>query len=120
MTRHITLAQQRLALGALAQLSAAFGHLPGAHFSLNTIFPDQVDISLHDGVTAFEPWREALGIPSESVQFNGDGKAMHLKAITTFAGATVELIGFIEAVPTEDNAGDPQAAAQHTTDRRTK
>jgi hypothetical protein len=99
MTRTITLAEQRVALTALAQLSAAFGHLPGAHFSLNTIFPQQVDISLHEGLDAFEVWREALGIASEDVQIRDGKSSAHLKAVTQFAGATVELIGYTDPLP---------------------
>lgn len=104
MTRQITVAEQRVALAALAQLSAAFGHLPGAHFSLSTIFPNQVDISLHDGLNDFEPWREALGIPAEDVQIQSRKTAMNLKAVTTFAGAKVELVGYADPLPARDAA----------------
>lgn len=104
MTRHITLAEQRVALDALAQLSAAFGHLPGAHIGLNTIFPNRVDISLHDGLNAFEAWREALGIAAEDVQIQQRKTAMNLKAVTTFAGATVELIGYADPLSVQEAA----------------
>jgi hypothetical protein len=103
VTRKITLAQQRTALAALTYMSGAFGHLPGAHFALSTIYPDQVDISLHDGASDFEVWREALGIPTDAVQLKGR-EAPHLKATAAFAGATVELIAYTVDIPAGDAA----------------
>jgi len=79
--------------------------LPGAHFGVSTIFPNQLDISLHDGLGAFELWREALGIPADAVKFSARNTAMNLKATTTFAGATVELIGYADPLPNQNVNG---------------
>jgi len=98
------LAEQLPALDALAQITAAFAHLPAADFHLSRITHEQLDISLHDDLDAFEQWRAALGIPAETVDYqHRPGRAhMTLKASTTFAGATVELVGFAPALPAPD------------------
>lgn len=102
-----TLAQQRPALGALAQMAGAFAHLPGAHLDISPTYPDQLTISVHDDLGAFEVWREALGITPDAVSYKALTSHMHIKAEGTFAGAAVELVGYAPALPVPDGGERP-------------
>lgn len=95
-----TFGDQLAALDALAQLTSAFGHLPPADVNLSPITPDELAISIHDDLSGFEQWRTALGIAAEDVDHSQRPGRSHmtLKATTTFAGATVELVGYAPAL----------------------
>jgi hypothetical protein len=97
-----TLAVQLPAADALAQITAALGHLPAADFGLSPITPDRLDISIHDNLDGFEQWRAALGIAAADVEHQQRPRSAHmtLRGRTTFAGATIELVGYAPALPT--------------------
>ena len=95
-TARPALAEQLAALEALIVIGRTFAHLPGAYLELNPIFPDVIAIRLHDDLDGFEQWRTALGIAEDDVdhQQRPGSRHMTLKATTTFARATVELIAY--------------------------
>lgn len=95
-----TFADQFPALGALAQMTAAFGHLPAADINISPLTPDEVTISVHDDLDGFERWRAALGIATADIdhQQRPGRSHMTLKAVATFGGATVELVGYAPAL----------------------
>lgn len=94
------LAAQLTALEALIVIGRTFAHLPGVDINLSPITPRELTLSVHDDLDAFEQWRAALGIAAEDVDHSqrpGSGH-MVLKARTTFARATVELVGYAPAL----------------------
>lgn len=113
ITRHVTVADQRMALEALSAILRVFGHLPGAHFGISTIYPDRVDISCHDGLADFELWRETLGIPAQSVRFRCNDTTTNLTAPGSYAGASIQLNGF---APTPHDVAQPRSVQPN--DRR--
>jgi hypothetical protein len=111
MSALATLAVQRTALDALAQITAAFGHLPVACFSVGDVFPDQLCIDVHDDLDHFETWRTALGIPADTVDYSTTTLSMALKAYGSFGGAEVRLIGFAPLLPAPVAEAAPGGAA---------
>jgi hypothetical protein len=99
MNEAVTLADQRRALEALAQIAAAFGHLPAACFDIGDVFPDRIDISVHDDLGAFEAWRVALGIPADAVEFGTMTNRTYLIGRGSFAGVAVKLTGYAAPLP---------------------
>lgn len=95
------LAAQLTAVEALAVIGRTFAHLPGIDVNLSPITPGEVTLSVHDDLDAFEQWRAALGIAAADVDHcQRPGRAhMTLKGRTTFARATVELVGYAPALP---------------------
>jgi hypothetical protein len=79
--------------------------LPAADFQVGTIYRDQVRISIHRDLTAFETWRTALRIPEADVNSHTYDGQMSLTARTTMYGATVELVGYAPALPEQDRGG---------------
>jgi hypothetical protein len=98
------LATQLVALEALTVIGRTFAGLPAADISLSPITPDALTISLHDNLDGFEQWRTALGIAADDIEHRQrPGRAhMTLKATTTFARATVALVGYATALPAPD------------------
>ena len=101
-----TFGDQLAALDALAQLTSAFGHLPPADVHISPITPDELTLSIHDNLDGFEQWRGALGIAAEDVDHSQRPGRSHmtLRARTTFAGATVELVAYAPAMNTVGGA----------------
>jgi hypothetical protein len=100
------LATQLTALEALIVIGRTFAHLPAVTINLSPIYPGELVLSIHDDIDAFEQWRAALGIAVEDVDYcQRPGRDhMHLKAKTTFARATVELVGYAPALPEKGGA----------------
>ena len=99
-----TFADQLAAADALAQITAAMGHLPPADIGLSPITPDRLNISIHDDLDAFERWRTALGFPTGAVDYVPRRGHMTVRVTGPFAGATVELVGFAPPLPTPGGA----------------
>ncbi|MEV0175004.1 hypothetical protein AB0I00_28285 [Streptomyces sp. NPDC050803] len=98
MSEALTLDDLAVALRALRLLALDFGHLPAPVVNVSDIFPNRLKLSFHDGLDAFESWREALGIAPDAVTHgmqNGEHTRV-LKASVEYAGATLELTGFAE------------------------
>ena len=51
---------------------------------------------VHDDLSGFETWRDALGIVPDDVDYHeqSDGRTRVLKASAAYAGAVLELIGY--------------------------
>jgi hypothetical protein len=84
------------ALLALRVLSAEYPDLPAPCVSVSTVYPDRLDLALHDDLSAFEAWREALGIDPGAVAYGeqSGGRTRVLSALTDYAGARIRLTGF--------------------------
>lgn len=102
-----TVATQLTALEALIVIGRTCATLPAAHFEVGTIYPEQVRISLHHDLPAFEAWRAALRIPEADVEHRTYDRQMSLTACTTMYGATVELVGYAPALPERDRGERP-------------
>ncbi|WP_330290539.1 hypothetical protein [Streptomyces sp. NBC_00576] len=108
MSENLTLDGMAVALRALRLLAVDFGHLPAPHVDLSTIFPDHVQLHFHSDLSAFEAWRDALGIDPDTVGY-GEQSAGQTRVLTTsadFAGAVLELTGYGDVhVPAVAEAG---------------
>lgn len=82
----------------LATSVAAVNALIAAHPLLpaEEIVPSASGISvhLHRGLDDFEAWREALEIPTGEVSFHLRDGGTTMRADTTFAGVSVNLVGY--------------------------
>ncbi|WP_435057375.1 hypothetical protein [Streptomyces sp. bgisy060] len=98
-----TLSDLAAPLAALVVLDAKFSHLPAPNVDFCPVYPDRLRLSLHDDLSAFEAWREALNIDPTAVvhRVQRGGGTRVLKVHGCFAGADVELIGFTP-VPAEE------------------
>ncbi|MDT0417825.1 hypothetical protein RM574_20295 [Streptomyces sp. DSM 41982] len=98
------------ALGALQLLTLNHPELPAPCADVSTVFPDRLRLAFHESLADFEAWREALGVASEAVELRLWGRASgSLRGSVAYAGATVELIGFLQLAtleePSEEAAG---------------
>ncbi|MGW7275384.1 hypothetical protein ACWGH5_33290 [Streptomyces sp. NPDC054864] len=96
MSHADTLHDLSTALTALRVLSADLSELPAPTVRITPIFPTMLELALHDDLGAFEPWRNALGIAREDIDFRAQegGRTWVLCATTDYAGARVKLIAF--------------------------
>ncbi|MGD3106272.1 hypothetical protein [Streptomyces sp. YGL11-2] len=103
MNEPLTLDGLAAPLRVLRLLAADFGHLPAPNVDLSHIYPERLTLRFHEGLHAFEAWREALAVPPEKVTHDvqGDGTTRVLTAWTDYAGAHVHLHGYTD-VPTAD------------------
>ncbi|EFL01988.1 conserved hypothetical protein [Streptomyces sp. SPB78] len=91
------------ALTALQLLTLNHPELPAPSADVSTVFPDRLRLAFHEGLADFEAWREALGLASEAVELRLWGRASgSLRGSVTYAGATVELIGFLQVATLEE------------------
>lgn len=85
-----------VSLRALGAVAADFPALPAPSVQVSPVFPNRLELSLHDDLRAFEPWRLALGIAWEDVRLGmqSGGRTWVLEAGTDFGGASVRLTAF--------------------------
>jgi hypothetical protein len=83
-------------LRVLRLLAVDFGHLPAPDVQVSPIYPERLELRLHDDLNGFEAWREAVGIAPDDVVYReqSDGRTRVLKASTVYAGAEVVLFGY--------------------------
>ncbi|MFD8964398.1 hypothetical protein ACFV0C_05225 [Streptomyces sp. NPDC059568] len=83
-------------LTALRLLATDFPTLPAATVGVSTIFPNRLDLSFHDDFAAFEAWRSALGIDSDTVTYDeqSSGRTRVLTVWADYAGARLRLTGY--------------------------
>ncbi|WP_282686284.1 MULTISPECIES: hypothetical protein [unclassified Streptomyces] len=62
MKHNRTLRDQGSPVLLLAQLHRETPTLPAAEFHVSAIYPDRLEVSVHDDLDAFEAWRTALGL----------------------------------------------------------
>ncbi|MFF4430623.1 hypothetical protein ACFYZ4_15810 [Streptomyces sp. NPDC001513] len=108
MTTPIPLSALGAPLMALRIFADQYRHLPAPCVSVSTVYPDLLELAFHDDLDGFETWREALGIPSQSVSHGvqGGGHTRVLKAETPYSGGLVRLIGYAR-IPTADEERSP-------------
>ncbi|PJE99665.1 hypothetical protein CUT44_03975 [Streptomyces carminius] len=84
------------ALRALRLLAVEYPHLPAPCVTISTVYPDRLELALHDDLAAFEEWREVLGIAPGAVGYGEqrDGRTRVLTASVDYAGARVRLVGY--------------------------
>lgn len=108
MRELLTLAGLSVPMRALRTLAAEHGDLPAPTVGVTTIYPERLELSLHNGFGEFEVWRAALDVRPDQVEFREQaGDTWTLKASVAYAGAEVRLIAY---GPTADSvragAGD--------------
>ncbi|MFG2962298.1 hypothetical protein ACGFZS_03340 [Streptomyces sp. NPDC048288] len=106
MSELLTLDGLAVPLRVLRLLAADFGHLPAPDVDLTRIYPDRLTLRFHEGLHAFEAWREALAIPPEKVTHGVQvgGFTRVLKATTDYAGAEVHLHGYTDVADAHGGA----------------
>ncbi|MBM9505041.1 hypothetical protein [Actinacidiphila acididurans] len=103
-----TLAEVSEPLLALRALLSEHSNLPAGTIGVTSLFPDRLDVSLHNDLSAFETWRSRLGIDPHTVtcRTQGNGRTWVLKATCDYAGVRIELTGYSD-VP-EQAGGEQQ------------
>ncbi|MER6088506.1 hypothetical protein [Streptomyces bluensis] len=106
MNEPLTLDGLAVPLRVLRLFAADFGHLPAPDVDLSGIYPERLTLRFHEGLRAFEAWREALAVPPERVTHTtqGVGTTRVLKASTDYAGAQVHLYGYADVPATDGGA----------------
>lgn len=91
-----TLADVRAPLLALRMLLTELPDLPAGTVRVSDVYPDRLDVTLHNDLSLFEIWREALGIAPGLVTCGtqNSGGTWVLTVSADYAGATVCLTGF--------------------------
>jgi hypothetical protein len=89
-------------LAALEQLLADFPHLPAPTINITTIYPDRLELSFFDNLSAFEAWRAALRISPQQVDCatQSSGRTWRLSTTTETGAATIRLVGYTDT-PTQ-------------------
>ncbi|MFJ8990530.1 hypothetical protein ACIRQH_09165 [Streptomyces sp. NPDC102279] len=95
MTEPLTLAGLSVPMRALRTLAAEYGDLPTPTVGITPIFPERLDLSLHNGLGEFESWRLALDIRPEHVELREQsGDTWTLRGTAPYAGAEIHLIAY--------------------------
>ncbi|MEW1907237.1 hypothetical protein AB0442_02115 [Kitasatospora sp. NPDC085895] len=94
-----TTSDQIRAAGTLLALLTAFADLPAADICLRQPDPSAdtgwgVRVDIHAGLAHFEQWREALAVPTETIDHRETTHLAWLRTTAEFAGVPVELIGY--------------------------
>ncbi|MBD0743494.1 hypothetical protein [Streptomyces sp. CBMA152] len=80
----------------LQQLIVEFPLLPAGHVAINSIYPEQIELSFHNDFGDFEAWRAALDIAPATVRhhlMSGD-TTLVLRGTAVRDGITVELVAY--------------------------
>ncbi|MBP5938549.1 hypothetical protein [Streptomyces acidiscabies] len=96
MSENLTLDGLSVPLRAVRLLALDYGHLPAPTIGMSAIYPDRLQLSLHDSPADFEVWREVLGIAPDCVAFKEYGAYVSMKACAEYVGAEVELVGYAD------------------------
>ncbi|MGH4033198.1 hypothetical protein ACQB60_30160 [Actinomycetota bacterium Odt1-20B] len=102
MSTNPTIDDLTTALRAARWLAPEFPGLPAPDVQVSPLRPKRVRLFLHNDLGAFEPWRAALGIDPEDVDFTElrDGELWTLEGHGDFAGVEVELVAIGAALHT--------------------
>ncbi|MGW6462193.1 hypothetical protein ACWF94_40765, partial [Streptomyces sp. NPDC055078] len=89
----LTLSGLSVPLRVLRLLAADFPGLPAPTVNVSTVFPERLELALHDDFAAFEAWRTALGIDPGAVSYGERGgcRTRVLSVTADYAGALVRL-----------------------------
>ncbi|MFE7466402.1 hypothetical protein ACFU6R_20155 [Streptomyces sp. NPDC057499] len=85
------------AVAVLASMAEEFPDLPAPVVQIAQYGRTLVELSFHDGLSEFEPWRSALGIAPARVRLtaqSGIGPSMWLRADAVVDGVHVHLVGY--------------------------
>jgi hypothetical protein len=106
MNELLTLDALPAPLRVLRLLAADFGHLPAPDVDLSRLYPERLTLRFHEGLHAFEAWRDALAVPPEQVthKTQSAGATRVLTASTDYAGAEVHLHGYTDVPATDGGA----------------
>ncbi|ONK13080.1 hypothetical protein [Streptomyces sp. MP131-18] len=107
--RELTLGDQQLPAAALVALTEMFPNLPRPHIVLPNFDASGFELHIHSSLEDWERWREALQVPSSTVQRNDSPP--RLIAQTTFRGASVRLVGYESDPAQATDARTPKAMA---------
>lgn len=97
--------EQAPAFEALAAIVAEFAELPRPYIVVHNTGPTFILQLMHP--SHFEVWREALGLPTASVQLKGS-TSVWLEAFSRFRGVAFQLTG--HGVPLTAEQAMPQVA----------
>ncbi|MFH8288403.1 hypothetical protein [Streptomyces sp. NPDC018059] len=99
MRTDLTLRELNVPLRALRMALVEFPELSAPSVHVSPVFPERLELALHDNFASFEPWRRALGIAPEDVHFRSQsaGETWVLLASADYGGATVRLVAYAEA-----------------------
>ncbi len=99
MRTDLTLQGLNAPLRAMRMVLVEYPELPAPTVHLSPIFPDRLELSLHNDFVSFEPWRRALGIAPDDVHFRSQsaGDTWVLLASAGYAGITVRLVAYADA-----------------------
>ncbi|MFC0601858.1 hypothetical protein [Streptomyces palmae] len=92
----LTMSDLAASMRALRVLVADFPDLPAVNVEVSRRYPGRLELIVHEGLGVFEVWREALGIPVESVTCSGPraGCPLVLEASVDYAGIRLYVTGF--------------------------
>ena len=91
------------AAGGLLAMLSAFSHLPPIDPALHRFAAGWgVRVSIHNGLTAFERWREALALDPDDVDHKQRGTLAWLTGTGTWSGVRVELVGYYDLPDTTE------------------
>jgi hypothetical protein len=92
----VNLADLSRPLALLRMLAVDHPHLPAIDIQVSPIYPERLRLSVHNDLGAFEVWREALGIASETVRHNlqSADTTVVLSASVEIADAHINLVGY--------------------------
>lgn len=103
---------------ALARLLTAHAHLPAADLRVGQWLSNdgpgtKLQVSLHQGLSDFEPWRVALGLDPRAVEFVQDSGCAWLNVAGTWQGMTLSLTAFGTPLPliTDTRSGEATGEA---------
>ncbi|MFI6347286.1 hypothetical protein [Streptomyces sp. NPDC050560] len=105
----VTLAEQRPAIDALAELAAALPNLPGAYITTSAIVPGQIEVQALT-FAAFEAWREGLGVdPGDVRPGNMAPERAHLELDAVVGGVPVHV--YAMGAPLPQTAAESEGGA---------
>ncbi|MGK4581369.1 hypothetical protein [Kitasatospora sp. HPMI-4] len=102
-----TASDQIGAAGTLLSILSAHRDLPAVTISLQNFRTESLwglRIDVHDGLTTFERWREALGFDPTEVTHDQAGSLGWLKVHAAFAGVPVEMYGYYDVLDNDEQA----------------
>ncbi|WP_338683405.1 hypothetical protein QD712_22130 [Streptomyces acidiscabies] len=106
MSEKLTLDDLAAPLRAMRLLAVDYAGLPAPTVAVSVIYPDVLELRFHRSPADFEVWREVLRIAPDSLVYDEYDGCVSMRAVTEYAGARVELIGYAD-VPETVPVGAP-------------
>ncbi|MGJ5898483.1 hypothetical protein ACSCBZ_42040 [Streptomyces niveiscabiei] len=83
-------------LRAVRLLALDYAELPAPTIGVSAIYPERLELSLHNSPADFEAWREVLGITPDGVTYREFDGYVSMSASVEYAGALLKLIGYAD------------------------